>query len=207
MKIESVPSKQLYTSEHTLNTISDQLRESIFAKTVTSISQTKISWNHVVLASTFLLLIGSVAMVYFLQSDFEQLNLDRRSSTWGFSFMMLAAALFVFKVAFFIYSLVLYFRYKTIKSVTDELLPTCTVIVPAYNEGKQVYETLMSLAKSEFPEAKLQLLAIDDGSKDDTWYWMQEAKKELGDRVSIFQQPKNMGKRHALYRGFNLGTG
>ena len=36
---------------------------------------------------------------------------------------------------------------------------------------------------------------------------MQEAKKQLGDRVSICQQPKNMGKRHALYRGFNEGTG
>ena len=36
---------------------------------------------------------------------------------------------------------------------------------------------------------------------------MQKAKTELGDRVSIYQQPKNKGKRHALYRGFDLGTG
>lgn len=36
---------------------------------------------------------------------------------------------------------------------------------------------------------------------------MQEAKKKLGDRLSIYQQEKNKGKRHALYRGFNLGTG
>ena len=34
--------------------------------------------------------------------------------------------------------------------------------------------------------------------------WMQKAKEELGDRVSIYQQPENKGKRHALYRGFNL---
>src|SRR5690606_27328469 len=52
-----------------------------------------------------------------------------------------------------------------------------------------------------------QLLAIDDGSKDDTWDWMKKAKEELGDRVVILQQPNNQGKRHALYRGFNLGTG
>ncbi|MEP0303735.1 MAG: glycosyltransferase, partial [Maribacter dokdonensis] len=77
----------------------------------------------------------------------------------------------------------------------------------AYNEGKQVWATLKSLADSDYPEHKVQLLAIDDGSKDDTWNWMQEAKKELGDRVSICQQPKNMGKRHALYRGFKEGTG
>jgi hyaluronan synthase len=36
---------------------------------------------------------------------------------------------------------------------------------------------------------------------------MQEAKKKLGDRLSIYQQPVNKGKRHALYRGFKLGTG
>src|SRR5690606_16831978 len=30
---------------------------------------------------------------------------------------------------------------------------------------------------------------------------------ELGARVSIYQQPENKGKRHALYRGFHLGTG
>jgi hyaluronan synthase len=65
----------------------------------------------------------------------------------------------------------------------------------------------MSLAESDYPEGKLQLLAIDDGSKDNTWEWMQAAKKTLGDRVAIYKQPKNKGKRHALYRGFHLGTG
>jgi hyaluronan synthase len=81
------------------------------------------------------------------------------------------------------------------------------VIVPAYNEGKLVYQTLHSIANSDFPAHKIQILAIDDGSKDDTWYWMNKAKEELGDRVVTFQQPENKGKRHALYRGFNLGTG
>jgi hyaluronan synthase len=36
---------------------------------------------------------------------------------------------------------------------------------------------------------------------------MQQAKIKLGDRLTIFQQPENRGKRHALYRGFELGTG
>src|SRR5690606_14614176 len=58
-----------------------------------------------------------------------------------------------------------------------------------------------------YPEDKLQIISIDDGSKDDTWSWMKKAKEQLGDRVAIYQQPENKGKRHALYRGFNLGTG
>ncbi|WP_405199817.1 glycosyltransferase [Christiangramia sp. LLG6405-1] len=165
------------------------------------------TWGIVVLISTFILMLGSAYLVYFLQSDFTEINTARMNTTWGYAFFILASALFLYRGAFFIYNLVLYFKYKPIESVSNEELPTCTVIVPAYNEGKQVYATLMSLAESEFPTEKLQLLAIDDGSKDDTWSWMQEAKKVLGDRVAIYQQPENKGKRHALYRGFNLGTG
>lgn len=142
-----------------------------------------------------------------LQDEFDQFQLDRINSSWGFPFLILAGLLFFFQTGSFLYNLYLYFTYKPIESVTDELLPTCTVIVPAYNEGKLVWDTLLSLAASDFPEHKLQLLAIDDGSKDDTWYWMQEAKAKLGDRLEIFQQPENKGKRHALYRGFELGTG
>ena len=108
---------------------------------------------------------------------------------------------------FFIYTTYNYFKYKPIASVKDQSLPTCTVIIPAYNEGKQVYDTLISISKSDYPKNKLQLIAIDDGSLDNTWSWIKKAKEELKDELEIFKQPKNQGKRHALYRGFNLGKG
>lgn len=119
----------------------------------------------------------------------------------------MALSVMVYKALLFIYMLYNFFKYKPIASVTDEELPTCTVIVPAYNEGKQVWDTLMSLEKSNYPKNKLQLLAIDDGSLDDTWNWILDAKHKLGDRLEVFKQPENKGKRHALYRGFNIGTG
>jgi hyaluronan synthase len=158
-------------------------------------------------ATSLGLLMGAAYLVYALQNDFSRYNLDHLDTTWGKVFFIITGALFLFKAGFFFYNLYLYFRYKPVSAVADEQLPTCTVIVPAYNEGKQVWATLMSLAKSDYPTEKLQLLAIDDGSKDDTWEWMLKAKEDLGDRVSIFQQPENKGKRHALYRGFNTGTG
>lgn len=178
-----------------------------FVKTVKTFFETANAWGVFVLGSTFVLMIGAAYLVFILQNDFTQFRLDRRASTFGFVFMAIASGLFLYKALFFLYTLVRYFMYKPITSVSDEELPTVTVIVPAYNEGKQVWATLKSLAESDFPKEKLQLLSIDDGSKDDTWKWMQEGKKQLGDRVSICQQPKNMGKRHALYRGFNEGTG
>ncbi len=199
MKIQKIVSELLKTSKN-------NIFSSRQSKYIASIKISDI-WSILVLMGTFLLMIDAVYLGVVLRKDFMQFNTERMSSTLGFSFMIVSGALLLFKASFFIYTLFRYFKYKAVASVTDNELPTCTVIVPAYNEGKQVWDTLMSLAKSDYPEKKLQLLAIDDGSLDDTWEWMLDAKKQLGDRLEIYQQPKNKGKRHALYRGFNLGTG
>jgi hyaluronan synthase len=164
-------------------------------------------WEYVVLSATFLLLFSSVYAVYLLQPQFEELHLERMNTPLGIFIIGLGLFLLAVKLSFLLYLFVLYLRYKPVASVTDEELPTCTVIVPAYNEGQLVYQTLHSLANSDYPHDKMQIIAIDDGSKDDTWTWIKKAKAELGERVIICQQPVNKGKRHALYRGFHLGTG
>ena len=53
----------------------------------------------------------------------------------------------------------------------------------------------------------MEIIAVDDGSKDDTWYWINRANAELGGILTVYQQPKNRGKRHALHRGFTTGSG
>ncbi len=163
--------------------------------------------DYFILIGTFILLFGATFLVFVLQPSFQQIHLERMRTAWGPALMSLTVALLASQIAFLLYIFYLYLRYKAVPSVSDDLLPTCTIIVPAYNEGKLVLETLRSLAASNYPQDKIQLISIDDGSKDDTWEWMQRAKRELGDRVAIYQQPKNMGKRHALYRGFKLGQG
>ncbi|CAM4125981.1 glycosyltransferase family 2 protein [Gillisia limnaea] len=176
--------------------VSDNYRKAIFTKR-----------HHFTLAMTFLLLLGGAFSVYLLQPQFEEMNLSRMDTLGGMILLFLGVFLLLFRLSFLAYIARLFFRYKPVTSVKDEELPTSTVIVPAYNEGQLVYSTLLSLVNSDYPAEKLQLLAIDDGSKDDTWEWMKKAKEQLGDRVSIYQQPENQGKRHALYRGFNLATG
>ncbi|WP_438711504.1 glycosyltransferase [Aquimarina muelleri] len=160
-----------------------------------------------ILIGTFILMFGAVSLFFFLQPYFEKIYLERINSAWGITLMVTGISLLILKISFLIYILFLYLRYKSIKSVPNKQLPSCTVIVPAYNEGELVYKTLISLAESDYPQEKIQIISIDDGSQDDTWQWMKKAKEKLGDRVSIYQQPKNKGKRHALYRGFNLATG
>lgn len=210
MKTETI-SKQLYDTSSATSNNEHSLASSFFSINSKSfkkaIKENSSPLGFIVLISSFILMLTGAFLVYKFQSDFDQFHIDRINSTWGYPFLVITTVFFIFKAGVFLYNLFLYFRYKPIESVSDELLPTCTIIVPAYNEGKLVLDTLISLANSDFPEQKMQILAIDDGSKDDTWYWMQQAKIKLGDRLSIYQQPKNQGKRHALYRGFELGTG
>jgi hyaluronan synthase len=221
MKSETITTKQLYAKQNTVSNknnfrvyndppaVTIPLKNKVVLTDEAGKTPTK-ALNRLslaVLVSTFILMLGSAYLVYYLQAEFYDFNTSRINSAWGFAFLIVTSALLLFKIGFFIYNVVLYLKYKPIESVTNDLLPTVTVIVPAYNEGKLVLDTLMSLAASDYPQHKLQLLAVDDGSKDDTWSYMQLAKQKLGERLAIYQQPQNKGKRHALYLGFNLGTG
>lgn len=130
-----------------------------------------------------------------------------RGTVLGETLLLVSLISVSFSFAELVWRAVLVFMYKPMPGCDDALLPDCTVVVPAFNEGKQVYVTLQSLAASDYPQDKLKLIAVDDGSVDDTWEWIRRAKEELGERVTTIKQPRNKGKRHALYAGFQRSTG
>lgn len=129
------------------------------------------------------------------------------NTTWGKVFVQFCGVFMVLAFAEFVWRTVLVLRYKPIESCNDDLLPECTIIVPAYNEGRQVFVTLQSLAASDYPKNKFKIIAVDDGSVDDTWKWIQKAQRNLGKKITTIKQPRNMGKRHALYAGFKKSVG
>jgi hyaluronan synthase len=98
-------------------------------------------------------------------------------------------------------------RYRSYAPLPDHALPAITIVIPAYNEGQQVLDTVRSVMNSRYPEEKMQVICVDDGSKDDTWRWMQMAQQEFPLRVRLIRQPFNRGKRHALMRGFSHASG
>jgi len=81
-------------------------------------------------------------------------------------------------------------------------LPGCTVIVPAYNEGGAVAETLRSLLKSAYPRDRLEIIAVNDGSRDDTWNWIKLVAGEAAGIITPVNFERNQGKKHALHYGF-----
>ncbi len=163
--------------------------------------------DKLLLIISFLILSGGALMSWQLQPDFEAMYVQRIQHWGGISLIAMGLVLLVYKLVFLAYLGIQFLRYRPVIGIEDTHLPRITVIVPAFNEGRQVWATLQSLVESNYPAEKLQLIAIDDGSEDDTWSWMKYAKANLGDRVAIYQQPHNQGKRHALYRGFQLGDG
>ncbi len=86
--------------------------------------------------------------------------------------------------------------------VSDADLPTCTVIIPAYNEGRDVVKTIHSALNSDYPKDKLRIIAIDDGSADNTWYWIKQCAAAAAPTiVTAIQHPKNSGKRQGIATG------
>jgi hyaluronan synthase len=130
-----------------------------------------------------------------------------REEAWGNTLIALFAVFSCLALAELVWRIILVVKYRPIAGVADDQLPTCTIVVPAYNEGRQVFETLKSLAESDYPRKKIQLIAVDDGSADDTWEWIKQAQRTLALPVLTIRQPQNQGKRQALYDGFKKSTG
>ncbi len=98
-------------------------------------------------------------------------------------------------------------RYRPFPIVEEKLLPRVTVVVPAFNEGALVGETLRCLARADYPRDRLSIIVVDDGSTDDTWSHIQRASEEIGPVITPIRCPENRGKRWALWEGFRRGKG
>jgi hyaluronan synthase len=57
--------------------------------------------------------------------------------------------------------------------------PTVSVLMPCFNEGKTVYETIESISKSNYPAEKFEVIAQDDCSVDDSYEWMLKAQRDF----------------------------
>ncbi len=126
---------------------------------------------------------------------------------YGYALVWIGGLFLLISIGGLIWRIVLYHKYSPLPALPDEQLPSCTVIVPAYNEGRQVLLTLVSLSESDYPDNKLQIIAVDDGSVDNTWVWIKRAEKALRGRLTTIRLPCNKGKRHALYAGFQKSVG
>lgn len=83
----------------------------------------------------------------------------------------------------------------------NDYLPAVSVVIPAYNEGVSVRRTIDACLGQDYPAEKLQVMCIDDGSTDDTWGHLLEARTHYGDRLHCISNVVNRGKRAAMALG------
>ncbi len=84
------------------------------------------------------------------------------------------------------------------KPTTLSNYPSVAIIVPCYNEEKTLSATLTSLLALEYPQGKLEVVVVDDGSKDGT---RELAKRfETDARIKVVHK-QNGGKHTAMNVG------
>lgn len=174
-------------------------------------SERQASWTSVEPLVKGLILAGSIVLLAALvwTGRFWGRPSSLPHSFQGRVFWILAIGYGVVMYAALVWRVVLWRRYRPMPSVPDDRLPFVTVLIPAYNEGAMVRQAIHSAAASDYPDDRLELIIIDDGSTDDTWTHILAAAREARARISVttIRQPENGGKRRALHAGFARARG
>ncbi len=80
-----------------------------------------------------------------------------------------------------------------------------SIIVPCYNEESSLNETVEKILDSGYPRNKLEVIIVDDGSKDNTSKIARNLEKKYPN--VIFLHKKNSGKADSLNEGIKLASG
>jgi hyaluronan synthase len=163
-------------------------------------------WDWIIVAAIFLG-IATLAYTGLRTALFEHWFVLAREGNWitlllrpTMLWMAMGTLLLTFRT-------VLWLRYQPLPAATMSDAPMLTVVIPAYNEGRMVEKSIDSVARAVYPRERLQLLVIDDGSKDDTWHYIERAAARHSGWVTTVRFPENRGKRAALAEGFRRARG
>jgi hyaluronan synthase len=102
----------------------------------------------------------------------------------------------VFILSRFLFSLF----YRPAPDPEEPVEPTIAIVMPAFNEQDAVAASIRSLLVADYPDDKLEIVVVNDGSTDDTLREIQ-AVAEHQPAVRVIDFPENRGKRAAMAAG------
>jgi hyaluronan synthase len=157
-------------------------------------------WQAIVRAA-ILCGLWAIVLLFFRENLLEHLrNPAKAPGRPGLVWAALGTLLLCFRTA-------LWFRYRPAPPATAAEAPALTVIIPAYNEGPMVAQSIDSVAAADYPRDRLEIIAVDDGSTDDTWHHVAASAARHPGLVTALRFPGNRGKRAALEAGFRRARG
>ena len=83
----------------------------------------------------------------------------------------------------------------------DELLPEVTLMICAYNEQDVIREKMENIRALDYPQAKLCVMWVTDGSSDDSNQMLAQY-----DEVKLVYSPERRGKAAAMQHGLRENT-
>jgi len=101
-----------------------------------------------------------------------------------------------FGLYFSTYSIITYLENLSSKKRTITKKEKISILIPAYNEGKNIAQTISFVLNLDWPK---EIIVIDDGSTDDT---AEQARKFFKLGVKVFSK-KNGGKADAINFGID----
>ncbi|WP_017815620.1 MULTISPECIES: glycosyltransferase family 2 protein [Paenibacillus] len=83
-----------------------------------------------------------------------------------------------------------------------------SIVVPIYFNALNIPHTVPRLQKLKqiLPDCELEFVFVDDGSKDDSFQLLLEAKKQ-DDRIKVIKLSRNFGSMSAIQAGLQFATG
>lgn len=84
--------------------------------------------------------------------------------------------------------------------------PMVSIIIPCFNESEQIRDTIGALAELNYPSQFYEVIAVNDGSRDDTRSILNQLVSQY-DFLKVIHLSQNKGKALALKSGVLLATG
>lgn len=83
-----------------------------------------------------------------------------------------------------------------------------TIVIPLYNENESLPELFSWINQvAEKNNYQYEIIAVDDGSSDDSWEVLNQEKKNYPSILRAFRFRRNYGKSAALHVGFQNAKG
>src|SRR5580700_12076085 len=113
-------------------------------------------------------------------------------------------------ISVFKYTLALILKWSVPKATIEKdytYQPNVSVLMPCFNEGKTVYETIESISNSNYPNEKFEVIAQDDCSADDSYEWMLKAQRDFSNiRIRVGRNLENCGKARTVCNALEHST-